>query len=53
MPSRDGINRVAYGAVRPADRDGLKAYLNDLAMVKATMLSRDEQFAYWVNLYTP
>ncbi len=51
MPSRDGINRVAYGAVRPGDRDALKAYLGDMAMVKPTMLARDEQFAYWVNLY--
>lgn len=51
MTYGDGINRVAYGAVSQADRDGLKAYLNDLAMVKPTMLSRQEQFAYWVNLY--
>ncbi len=51
MPSPDGIYRVAYGAVLQADRDALKAYLNDMAMVKATMLGRDEQFAYWANLY--
>lgn len=49
--SLDGINRVAYGAIRAADRGMLKAYLADMAMVRATGLARDEQFAYWVNLY--
>lgn len=51
MPSGDGINRVAYGTVRPADRAMLSAYLADLALVQVTGLSRGEQFAYWVNLY--
>ncbi len=51
MPSRDGIHRIAYRAVPTADRDALKAYLDDLATVRATGLTRDEQFAYWVNLY--
>ena len=36
MPSRDGIHRVAYGAVRQADRDALKAYLSDMAMVSSS-----------------
>lgn len=49
--SQDGINRIAYQAIRIADREMLKSYLADLAMVRATMLARDEQFAYWVNLY--
>ncbi len=51
MPSRDGINRVAYGTVRTNDRAMLRTYLADMAMVQATGLSRDEQFSYWVNLY--
>lgn len=51
MPSRDGINRIAYGGVRAADRLSLKSYLAEMAMVRVTALARDEQFAYWVNLY--
>lgn len=51
MLCHDGINRVAYGTVRTADRAMLKAYLAALAMVRPTGLSRGEQFAYWVNLY--
>lgn len=51
MPSRDGIHRVAYGAVQQRDRDALRRYIGDMAMVRATMLPRAEQFAYWVNLY--
>lgn len=50
-PSIDGINRVAYGEVQPGDRAMLTAYLSDMAKVRPTALSRDEQFAYWVNLY--
>ena len=51
MPSADGINYVAYGSVQGRDRDRLRRYVGDLARINPAMLSRDEQFAYWVNLY--
>ena len=47
----DGINRVAYGAVTPADRKALDAYLRKLQDVPIRKFSRPEQRAYWINLY--
>lgn len=50
-PGSDGIARVAYGAVTPADRQALDAYLRRLQEVRITRFSRPEQRAYWINLY--
>ncbi len=47
----DGVNRVAYGAVTPGDRDLLRHYLGHLAAQPLSSLSRAEQQAYWINLY--
>ncbi|HAJ48654.1 MAG TPA: DUF547 domain-containing protein [Alphaproteobacteria bacterium] len=47
----DKINRFAYGKVSQSDRAKLEAYLKALQAVKVTGLSRDEQFAFWANLY--
>jgi hypothetical protein len=47
----DGIARVAYRAVTPADRAALEAAVARLASVPVSGLNRGEQFAYWVNLY--
>lgn len=47
----DGINRFAYAEVTPADRDSLQDYLDKLAAIDPLSLRRDEQFAYWVNMY--
>lgn len=47
----DGVNRVAYGAVTAADRAALQGYLDRLQAIEVSALSRDEQLAYWVNLY--
>ena len=47
----DGIAYFRYGAVSGADRDALARYVDDLAAVDVDSLGRDEQFAYWVNLY--
>ena len=49
--SEDGLNRFRYGAVTPQDKEVLKAYLKELQAQKVTGLNRDEQFAYWMNLY--
>ena len=47
----DGINRLAYGNVLFYDRDALDKYIVSLAAVTVTKLNRDEQMAYWFNLY--
>lgn len=49
--SRDGINRMAYGRVTAADRGALARYLDALAAVPISRSTRDEQLAYWINLY--
>ncbi len=47
----DGINRLAYGRVTVADRKALARYLEALSMVPISRYTRDEQLAYWINLY--
>jgi hypothetical protein len=48
---RDGITRIAYGAVPAGARQRLRAYLGAMAAVPVSLLARGEQFAFWVNLY--
>ena len=47
----DGVNRVAYGDVDDADKEALDRYIRSMASVSVESLPRDEQLAYWVNLY--
>ena len=47
----DGINRVAYGWIIGGDKMMLDEYLDDLSRVSVSSLSRDEQRAYWINMY--
>jgi len=46
-----GINRVRYGAVSPQDHDALKSYLQQLQSIDTRGLNRNEQLAFWFNLY--
>lgn len=46
-----GINRFNYSSVSPEDRRALKEYLNKMQHVKVSGLNRDEQLAFWINLY--
>ena len=46
-----GVARVDYGAVTPEDRASLGAYLSALQSLDPAGLNRDEQLAYWTNLY--
>jgi hypothetical protein len=46
-----GLNRVAYGAVTPADKAALQAYLDRLQATDVDRLTRDQQMAFWINLY--
>ncbi len=47
----DGIHRFAYGEFAPADRARLDRYLSELAAIPIRRYGRDEQRAYWINLY--
>jgi hypothetical protein len=47
----DGVNRFAYARVAPADRRALDAYIEQLMGVPVARLGRNEQLAYWINLY--
>jgi hypothetical protein len=51
VAGEDGVNRVAYGIVTRADRDRLVSYIQRLAALPIGAYRRDEQFAFWVNLY--
>ena len=46
-----GVNRVDYAAVTAADRAALGDYLDRLQATEVSRLSRDEQLAFWINLY--
>ncbi len=46
-----GINCVEYGEVSAVDKQMLKSYLDDLQQVPVSQLNRNEQKAYWINLY--
>lgn len=47
----DGVNRLPYSKITAIDRAGLAAYIGRLARLRISAYRRDEQFAYWVNLY--
>ena len=48
---RDGINLVGYAGVPDAGRKALQGYIDTLAEVAVSLLRREEQLAYWINLY--
>jgi hypothetical protein len=51
--SKDRVNRVDYRAWRDnwADRRALSDYVRTMGRTRPQTLSRDEQIAYWANLY--
>ena len=51
VATADGVNRIDYAAVSDADRDLLERYLESLSTVAISEYRRDEQMAYWINLY--
>lgn len=46
-----GIYRFRYSGVSPKDHQALKQYLQKMQAIKVSGLNRNEQMAYWVNLY--
>ena len=47
----DGVNRVSYADVTDADRKLLENYIEALTAIPINAYNRDEQRAYWINLY--
>jgi len=45
------ISRIAYGKVSEAGKERLDDYLSGLSAIAITDYDRDEQRAYWINLY--
>lgn len=48
---KSGINRFRYGEVAAVDRAALDGYIETLTKLDPRAYRRDEQFAYWINLY--
>jgi len=48
---RQGLNRIDYAGLKASGLGDLRKYLGQLQSVNPAKLSRDEQFAYWANLY--
>jgi hypothetical protein len=46
-----GVNLFRYADVSDSDRSALQDYIDRLAAVEVSGLNRDEQIAYWLNLY--
>ncbi|MEM8772212.1 MAG: DUF547 domain-containing protein [Pseudomonadota bacterium] len=51
IESSDGVNRVNYAGVNADAKANLDAYIDMLEAVDPAQLSRDEQLAFWINLY--
>ncbi len=47
----DGVNRVDYAHVSEVDKELLGNYVAKLGSVRISTYSREEQRAYWINLY--
>lgn len=47
----DGINRIPYGQVTAAHKKMLEDYIGRLESIAISAHNRDEQRAYWINLY--
>lgn len=46
-----GVNRMAYDRVSDADKKRLDDYLSSLSAIPISRYSREEQRAFWINLY--
>ncbi|MEL6999612.1 MAG: DUF547 domain-containing protein [Pseudomonadota bacterium] len=52
-PASSGVAMFDYAGLQASngDKQALQGYLDTLATVPVSTLNRDEQFAFWVNLY--
>jgi len=46
-----GVNRFRYGQFTREDGQSLMNYLSSMSAIKISEYSRDEQRAYWINMY--
>jgi hypothetical protein len=51
LSGEDGINRVPYSSVSDSDRQQLRQYIVSLEQLPIRRYSREQQLAYWINLY--
>jgi len=51
IKKKNDVSRFAYKAVSKNDHEQLKTYIESLANTKINDYNRDEQRAYWINLY--
>ncbi|MEM8594315.1 MAG: DUF547 domain-containing protein [Pseudomonadota bacterium] len=51
LKANSGMTLFRYGAVSTADKVALKNYIRALGKVNPASLNRNEQFAFWANLY--
>lgn len=47
----DALNRFGYSSVTPADHNKLQSYLTELSTITISDYNKNEQRAYWINLY--
>lgn len=47
---RGGRTQIAYGAIKPQGEEFLEAYVAYLGAIPVSVLNRDDQLAYWLNL---
>ena len=48
----DGVNRVDYESVSQEHKDKLDQYIKYLGSIEISKYNRDEQIAFWMNLYS-
>jgi hypothetical protein len=51
MPTKSGFNRFAYSNFQMDDKRQLRTYISDLSKTTISQYNRDQQRAFWINLY--
>ena len=51
VSAEDQIYRFDYGGISSDDKDKLESYIADLSGIDPRDYNKDEQLAYWINLY--
>ena len=51
VTNEEGINLVDYSHLTDADSTLLKGYIEKMAQINIANYNRDEQLAFWLNLY--
>jgi hypothetical protein len=50
-PHADGVNRLDFASLKRDVHQTIKAYVTRLEAADPALLSRNDQIAYWINLY--